>query len=112
VKNRPIHQEAAMQYAQIFRYVVDLPESEYAARFVDPYAQGIADFKGLVRKTWMANFETREFASFYLWESKAAMDLFMASPAVAKVAREPYLQDLVITAIPVVAAASHITRGD
>lgn len=100
-----------MQYAQIFRYVVALPQGEYRTKFVDPYAQGIADFPGLVRKTWMANFDTNEFASFYVWESKEAMDRFMASPAIAKVAKEPYLKDLVITAIPVVDAASKITRG-
>ena len=100
-----------MQYAQIFRYTVALSQAEYGKQFVDPYAQGIADFPGLVRKTWMANFDTNEFASFYIWDSKEAMDRFMASPAIAKVAKEPYLKDLVITAIPVVEAASKITRG-
>jgi len=100
-----------MQYAQIFRYTIALSPADYHAKFVEPYAHGIASFPGLVRKTWMANFETREFASFYLWESKEAMDRFMASPAIASVAKETYLKDLVITALPVVEAASTITRG-
>jgi hypothetical protein len=100
-----------MRYAQIFRYTLTFEPSHYGAKFVDPYAQGIADFPGLIRKTWMANFDTKEFASFYLWESKEAMDLFMASPAIAKLAAEPFLKDLVITALPVVESASAITRG-
>ena len=49
--------------------------------------------------------------SFYLWETKEAMELFMASPAIAKVAGEPFLKHLSITAIPVVEDASRITRG-
>ncbi len=39
------------------------------------------------------------------------MDAFMASPAIAQVAAEPFLHDLVITAMPVHQAASAITRG-
>lgn len=100
-----------MQYAQIFRYSIDLPPAEYQKQFVDPYAQGIADAPGLVRKTWMANFETGEFASFYLWTNKDAMDAFMDSPAIAGVAKLTFLKDLVVTAIPVAEAASRVTRG-
>lgn len=100
-----------MRYAQIFRYTLTLEPSNYSSEFVDPYAKGIAGFPGLIRKTWMANFDTKEFASFYLWESKDAMDQFMASPAIAKVAAEPFLKNLVITALPVVEPASTITRG-
>jgi hypothetical protein len=101
-----------MRYAQIFRYVLDLPASEYATKFVDPYAQGIADYPGLIRKTWMADFGKSEFASFYLWESKEAMDAFMASSAIATVAAEPFMKDLTIIALPVVEDASEITRGN
>jgi hypothetical protein len=39
------------------------------------------------------------------------MDAFMASPAIAQVAAEPFLKDLVITAIPIHEEASSITRG-
>ena len=100
-----------MRYAQIFRYVLDLPADAYHKNFVDPYAEGIAAAPGLVSKTWMADFEKKEFASFYIWESKEAMDAFMAAPAIARVAAEPFLKDLSITAIPVVEDASRITRG-
>lgn len=100
-----------MQFAQIFRYKLTLDENEYDGKFVDPYAEGIAGFPGLISKTWMADFENKEFASFYLWESKEAMDAFMQSPAIVTVAKEPFLQDLVITALPVVQRASKITRG-
>jgi hypothetical protein len=100
-----------MKYAQIFRYTLAMEPSHYRAKFVDPYADAIAQVPGLIRKTWMANFDTNEFASFYLWETKDAMDSFMASPAIAKVAAEPFLKDLSITAIPVAEDASRITRG-
>ncbi len=100
-----------MRYAQIFRYVLDMEATDYRTKFVDPYAEGISKASGLIRKTWMADFDAGEFASFYLWESKASMESFMASPAIATVAAEPFLKDLVITSIPVAEDASAITRG-
>ncbi|MFN3809436.1 MAG: YdhR family protein [Roseateles asaccharophilus] len=100
-----------MRYAQIFRYVLTLDEAEYQERWVKPYAEAIANVPGLISKTWMADFETCTFASYYLWQDKASMDAFMASPAIAKVAAEPFLKDLSITAIPVHEEASSVTRG-
>jgi len=100
-----------MKYAQIFQYKLLLTPDQYDARWVKPYAEGIANVPGLVRKTWMADFEKGVFASFYVWEDKASMDAFMASPAIATVAAEPFLKDLVITAIPLHEGASAITRG-
>lgn len=100
-----------MRYAQIFRYVLTLTEAEYQERWMKPYAEAIAAVPGLISKTWMADFETKTFASFYIWEDKASMDAFMASPAIAKVAAEPFLKDLIITEIPVHEDASRITRG-
>lgn len=100
-----------MRYAQIFRYVLDLDRDQYQERWVRPYAEAIAQVPGLVRKTWMADFDTRTFASVYVWEDEASMQAFMASPAIAKVAAEPFLRDLTITAIPVHEGASEITRG-
>lgn len=100
-----------MRYAQIFRYVLTLNEAEYNERWMKPYAEAIAEVPGLIRKTWMADFETGTFASVYIWEDKASMDAFMASPAIAKVAAEPFLKELTITAIPVHEEASTITRG-
>jgi Putative mono-oxygenase ydhR len=100
-----------MQYAQIFRYTLSLNSSEYSARFVEPYALAISGVNGLIRKTWMADFDQGIFASVYIWSSKSAMDAFMASPAIAKVASEPFIKDLSITSIPVHEEASAITRG-
>jgi Putative mono-oxygenase ydhR len=100
-----------MRYAQIFRYSLTLNPADYNSRFVEPYADAISGVQGLIRKTWMADFQNGVFASFYVWRDKKSMDDFMSSPAVAKVASEPFLKDLVITAIPVYEAASEITRG-
>lgn len=100
-----------MRYAQIFRYVLTLNEDEYQERWMKPYAEAIAAVPGLIRKTWMADFETGTFASVYIWQDKASMDAFMASPAIAKVAAEPFLKDLTITVLPVHEEASAITRG-
>jgi quinol monooxygenase YgiN len=100
-----------MRYAQIFRYVLTLNEAEYEERWVRPYADAIAQLPGLIRKTWMADFETGTFASVYVWKDRASMDAFMASPAIAQVAAEPFLKDLVITAMPVHEGASAITSG-
>lgn len=100
-----------MRYAQIFRYVLTLNESDYDERWVKPYADAIAQVPGLIQKTWMADFDTGTFASVYIWQNKSSMDAFMGSPAIAKVAAEPFLKDLQITAIPVHEGASVITRG-
>ena len=89
-----------MHYAQIFRYKLEMDEKDYDAKFVNPYAEGIAIFPGLISKTWMADFKNREFSSFYVWDSKEAMDKFMASPVIAKVTKAPFLKDLSITNIP------------
>jgi quinol monooxygenase YgiN len=100
-----------MKYAQIFRYKLALTPEEYKAKWQEPYAEAIANVPGLIRKTWMADFDARVFASVYIWRDKASMDAFMASPAIAQVAAEPFLSDLSITAIPVHEEASMITRG-
>ena len=76
-----------------------------------PYATAISAVPGLISKTWMADFDNGVFASFYVWNDKESMDSFMASPAIAQVAAEPFLTDLVITAIPIQEDASSITRG-
>lgn len=100
-----------MKYAQIFRYKLALTAEEYKNKWLDPYAKDISEVPGLVRKTWMADFDAGVFASVYIWEDKASMDAFMKSSAIAKVAAEPFLSDLTITSIPVHEEASLITRG-
>lgn len=100
-----------MHYAQIFTYHIDLPsKEEYVKKFVEPFAEAISKVNGLVSKVWMADFENK-YASFYLWESKEAMDDFMKSPMVAGLAKIPFVKDLHIVEYPVVEEASRITRG-
>jgi hypothetical protein len=100
-----------MKYGQIFTYRIELPsKEEYIKQFVDPFAETIANVKGLISKVWMGDFEN-QFSSFYLWETKEDMDNFMNSPMIEGVAKLPFLKDLKIVAIPVVTEASEITRG-
>lgn len=99
-----------MPYAQMFNYTVDLTEEDYEARWAS-YAEEVAGVAGLLAKTWMADFETATFASFYLWSSKEDADAFMASDLVARFGAEPFLRDLSITGLPVAERASQITRG-
>jgi hypothetical protein len=100
-----------MKYAQIFTYHIDLPsKEEYLKNFVDPYAESISKVKGLISKVWLADFESK-YASFYLWETKEAMEDFMNSPMVAGLAKIPFVKDLTIVDYPVVEEASKITRG-
>lgn len=100
-----------MKYAQIFQYKLTLSREQYDTHWVKPYAQEISNVPGLISKTWMADFDNGVFASFYIWNDKESMDSFMASSAIAQVAAEPFLKDLVITAIPIQEEASSITRG-
>ena len=100
-----------MVYAQIFRYTLALTSDEYQSQFVDPYAESLASIDGLISKTWMADFDKKQFASFYLWRDKDAMDRFMESEAVAHIAQKPFFRDLSIVSMPVQEPASRITRG-
>jgi len=70
-----------MKCAQIFRYKPALTPEEYRARWQEPYAEAIAKFAGLIRTTWMADFDVREFDSVSIWQDKASTDLFKASPS-------------------------------
>lgn len=100
-----------MYYAQIFTYHLDLPsKEEYLKNFVDPYAEALSKVKGLISKVWMSDFDSK-YASFYLWDSREAMQDFMNSPMVAGLAKIPFLKDLSIVEYPVVEEASRITRG-
>lgn len=100
-----------MKYAQIFTYNIDLAsKQEYLQNFVYPYAAHISTIKGLVSKTWLADFGNK-FASFYIWETKEAMDAFMQSPMVEGLAKIPFVKDLHIVSYPVIEEASKITRG-
>jgi hypothetical protein len=51
------------------------------------------------------------YASFYLWESKEAMEDFMNSQMVVGLAIIPFVKDLKIVDYPVIEEASRITRG-
>jgi hypothetical protein len=108
---QPNSREPKMKYAQIFQYKLTLSREQYDTQWVKPYATAISNVPGLISKTWMADFDNGLFASFYIWNDKESMDSFMASPAIAQVAAEPFLKDLVITAIPIHEEASSITRG-
>jgi heme-degrading monooxygenase HmoA len=99
-----------MRFAQVFRYTLDLDQEEYAERWAS-YAHDVSEVPGLLSKTWMADFETKTFASFYVWRSKEDADRFMASDLIARVAREPFLKDLSITTLPIMENPSRITRG-
>jgi heme-degrading monooxygenase HmoA len=99
-----------MRFAQVFRYTLDLSHEGYGERWAS-YAQEVSEAPGLISKTWMADFETKTFASFYVWHSKEDADRFMASPLIARVAREPFLKDLAITTLPVMEHPTRITRG-
>lgn len=100
-----------MKYGQIFTYTLELNSKEdYIKQFVDPFAETIANAKGLISKVWMADFDTK-LSSFYLWETKEDMEAFMATKEISIVANLSFLKDLKIVAIPVVTEASIITRG-
>ena len=65
--------------------------------------------RGLISKVWLPEIET-EYASFYLWETKKAIENFMNSPMVVWLAKIPFLKDSAIVEYPVV-EASRITQG-
>ncbi len=97
-------------YAQIFTYTLDLSAADYETRWAS-YADEVALVPGLLTKTWMADFGAGQFASVYVWRSKADAEQFMGSALVARFAAEPFLRDLSVQGLPVAERASRITRG-
>ena len=55
---------------------------------------GTPNAKSVISKVWLVDEEKNSFGSFYLWETKAAMEAFMHSDLVAAVVRRPFVKNV------------------
>lgn len=99
-------------HAQIITYKIkDITEADYVARMVEPDAPLLAKVPGLHSKVWLADREANTYGGFYLWQTRADMEAFMASDLVAAMAARPFITDVTFSNYEVQDAPSRITRG-
>jgi hypothetical protein len=74
-------------------------------------AQPIADTPGLRWKVWLINEAENEAGGIYLFESKAAVDSYLAGPIVAALKASPVVSNISVKSFDVLAYHSAVTRA-
>ncbi len=99
-------------HAQIITYKLkNISAADYQTQMVKPDAPILAAVSGLKSKVWLSNPDKNTYGGFYLWESRADMERFMASDLVKAVVSRPFLMDIHSEDFDIPEAASRITRG-
>ncbi|MCB9077568.1 MAG: YdhR family protein [Anaerolineaceae bacterium] len=88
----------------------DMSKEEYLeiARAV---AEPIAQFRGCLWKVWLLNEEEQEAGGIYLFENVKAVQDYLDSPIVAKMASHPRLNRLSLKTFASIDELTEITRG-
>jgi actin-related protein len=74
-------------------------------------AQPIADMPGLLWKVWIHDDKKRHGGGIYLFESREAVDAYLATPLVEAFRNNPVLSNLSIKVFDIGEEASAITRA-
>lgn len=74
-------------------------------------APALAAVAGLVSKTWLENRSSGSYGGFYVFESKAAFDRFVASELFEMTYRQPTVADLKTCDFAIDHASTALTRG-
>ncbi len=99
-------------HAQIITYrLKDISATDYQKQMIEPDAPILAAVPGLRSKTWLSNPGKNIYGGFYLWDSRADMERFMASDLVKAVVSRPFLKDVHSEDFAVPEGPSRITRG-
>jgi Putative mono-oxygenase ydhR len=86
------------------------PVAEYE-KICDAVAHPIADVPGLRWKVWLLNERDKEAGGIYLFDTKQALNDYLAGPIVAQVKIHRALQDLSAKTFDVMEEVTAITRG-
>jgi Putative mono-oxygenase ydhR len=81
------------------------------AELCEQLAPAVAAFPGLVSKTWLANAETDRFGGFYVFESRAAFERYVASELFDTLTSLPSVHDVTTSEFSVARAPTVLTRG-
>ena len=75
----------------------------------DELAPTFAAVPGLISKTWLANEQTNTYGGVYLWESREAMETYMAGEIFASIGANPALVNVTTKDFEVIAGPSKVT---
>ena len=75
----------------------------------DELAPTFAAVPGLISKTWLANEQTNTYGGVYLWESREAMETYMAGEIFASIDANPALVNVTTKDFEVIAGPSKVT---
>lgn len=99
-------------HAQIITYQLkNIGQADYEKQMVQMDAPVLATVIGLHSKVWLSNPGENIYGGFYLWESQAHMQNFMASDLVKAVMSRPFLMNIHSLDYTVAEGPSRITRG-
>ena len=88
-------------------YKLNGPKAEYEEENL-PYAQPIANLRGLRWKVWIINEAQSEAGGIYLFDDDAAVNAFLDGPVIAEMKGDPTLS---IKVFDVISDLTAITRG-
>jgi hypothetical protein len=81
------------------------------AELCDQLAPAVAAVPGLVSKTWLANAETGRFGGFYVFDSRAAFERYVASELFDTLTSLGSVDDVVTSEFSVAPTPTALTRG-
>jgi hypothetical protein len=81
------------------------------AELCEQLAPAVAAVPGLVSKTWLANAETRRFGGFYVFDSRAAFERYVASELFDTLTSLGSVDDVVTSEFSVAPVPTALTRG-
>jgi len=87
-----------------------IPRADLAAAWLGA-AQPIAETPGLDWKVWLMNEAEHEAGGIYLFESRAAVEAYLAGPIVAALKSSPAVSDISAKLFDVMPDHSAITRA-
>jgi hypothetical protein len=87
-----------------------IPRADLAAAWLGA-AQPIADTPGLQWKVWLMNEAESEAGGIYLFESKDAVESYLAGPVVAALKASPVISNISAKTFDVLEEHSAITRA-
>lgn len=87
-----------------------IPRADLATAWLGA-AQPIADTPGLVWKVWLMNETESEAGGIYLFESKDAVEAYLAGPIVAALKASPVISNISAKVFDVLEEHSAVTRA-
>jgi hypothetical protein len=101
----------AVMHALFISYALRDSNPAQHAELCEQLAPALAAVPGLVSKTWLANAETGRFGGFYVFETRAAFERYVASELFDTLTSLDSVADVVASEFSVERRPTALTRG-